>query len=99
MPPVLRTVAVRSEGVVELLGAIGAHAEAMASQGSADREVRRARRWIVELAAGRLRSVLAAPGGSLHDRLSALADAVVRREIDPVTASERLTTAQDPFER
>jgi len=91
-PPVLRTVAVRGEGLDALLDAVDEHGRTMAAQGPGGREARRARRWIVELAAGRLRDVLAAPGGPLYERLVGLADAVVRRELDPVTASQRLTT-------
>jgi LAO/AO transport system kinase len=94
-PPVLRTVAVRGEGVEELLDAVDEHGRTMAARGPGDREVRRAQRWIVELAAGRLRDVLVAPGGPLHARLVALAAAVVRRELDPVTASQRLTGPED----
>jgi hypothetical protein len=48
------------------------------------------RRWIVELAAGRLRDVLTAPGGPLHARIEELSASVVRRELDPVTAADRL---------
>jgi LAO/AO transport system kinase len=95
LPPVLRTVAVRGDGVEELLDAIEEHGRVMASQGPGEREARRARRWIVELAAGRLRDVLAAPGGPLLERLVALADAVVRRELDPVSAAELLPAAAD----
>ena len=95
-PPILRTVAVRGEGIEEVVAAVADHGRAMASRGPAEREARRARRWIVELAAGRLRDILAAPGGPLHARLVVLADAVVRREIDPITASERLTETGDP---
>jgi len=91
IPPVLRTVAVRGEGVGELLDAVDAHGRARASHEPGQRAVLRARRWIVELAAGRLRDVLVAPGGPFHHRLIALADAVARGELDPVTASERLT--------
>lgn len=97
-PPVLRTVAVRGEGMEGLLDAIDDHGRTMAAQGPGEREARRARRWIVELAAGRLRDVLVAPGGPLHARLVRLADAVVRREIDPVTASERLAAPEDPLD-
>jgi len=95
-PPVLRTIAVRGEGVDELLAAVEEHGRVIVADGSNERETQRARRWIVELAAGRLRDVLTAPGGPLHGRLVALADAVVRRELDPVTASERLAAAEDP---
>ncbi len=97
-PPVLRTVAVRGEGVEELVDAVEEHGRTMAAQGPGEREARRARRWIVELAAGRLRDVLAAPGGPLYARLVGLADAVVRRELDPVTASQRLAAHEDPLD-
>jgi LAO/AO transport system kinase len=91
IPPLLRTVAVRGEGMSELLDAIDEHGVAMARSGPGGREHARARRWIVELAAGRVRDVLAAPGGPLRDRLEQLADEVVARTIDPVTAAERFT--------
>lgn len=91
MPPILRTVAVRSEGIVELLDAIDRHGAAMAEATQDGRARARARRWIVELAAGRLRDVLVAPDGPLHGRLGELAAAVAAREIDPITAAERLT--------
>jgi LAO/AO transport system kinase len=93
-PPVLRTVAVRGEGVEELLDAVDEHGRVMAAHDPGEREARRARRWIVELAAGRLRDVIAAPGGALYERLVGLADAVVRRELDPVTAALRLTASE-----
>ena len=90
MPPILRTVAVRGEGIDALCDAIDAHGAAHAAAGGAVRERARARRWIVELAAGRVRDVLVAPGGALHARLEQLADAVIDRSIDPVTAAEQL---------
>jgi LAO/AO transport system kinase len=90
MPPLLRTVAVRGEGIAELVDAVDAHGRAVVAAGSTTRERLRARRWVVELAAGRLRDVLTAGDGALHGRLEELADAVVRRELDPVTASEQL---------
>jgi LAO/AO transport system kinase len=89
MPPLLRTVAVRGEGMSELLDAVDAHGAAVVRTGPSGREHARARRWIVELAAGRLRDVLAAPGGTLHDRLEHLAAEVVARTTDPITAAER----------
>jgi len=89
MPPLLRTVAVRGEGMSELLDAVDAHGAAVGRTGPSGREHARARRWIVELAAGRLRDVLAAPGGTLHDRLEHLAAEVVARTTDPITAAER----------
>jgi LAO/AO transport system kinase len=88
-PVLLRTVAVRGEGIAELIAAVDRHGAAV--ERSTALGLARARRWIVELAAGRLRDVLAAPGGPLRDRLEMLADQVVAREIDPITAAERLT--------
>ena len=90
-PLLLRTVAVRAEGIDELLEAIDLHGRAIAASGASGREHARARRWIVELAAGRLRDVLNGPDGPLRQRLEDLADAVVDRTIDPMTAAERLT--------
>jgi LAO/AO transport system kinase len=90
-PLLLRTIAVRAEGIDELLEAIDLHGRASAASGSSGREHARARRWIVELAAGRLRDVLNGPDGPLRRRLEELADAVVDRTIDPMTAAERLT--------
>ena len=88
-PVLLRTVAVRGEGIDALLDAVDRHGAAVAR--STSRGLDRARRWIVELAAGRLRDVLAAPGGALRERLEVLAAQVVSRELDPMTAAERLT--------
>jgi LAO/AO transport system kinase len=90
MPPILRTVAVRGEGMDVLCDAIGAHGAAHADAGGERRARARARRWIVELAAGRVRDVLTAPGGALDDRLEVLTGEVVARSLDPVSAAERL---------
>ena len=90
MPPILRTVAVRGEGIDALSDAIDAHGAAHADAGGELRERARARRWIVELAAGRVRDVLTAPGGALDDRLEVLTGEVVARSLDPVSAAERL---------
>jgi LAO/AO transport system kinase len=94
--PVVRTVAVHDDGVDAVLDAVDAHGRAMSSSGAERRELARARRWIVEIAAGRLRDVLTVPGGPLHDRLEALARAVVERRIDPATAAEGLTDGPTP---
>ena len=90
MPPILRTVAVRGEGMDVLCDAIGAHGAAHADAGGERSARARARRWIVELAAGRVRDVLTAPGGALDDRLEVLTGEVVARSLDPVSAAERL---------
>lgn len=91
MPPILRTVAVRGEGVGALMDAVDAHGAAMDAADDGGRGRARAKRWIVELAAGRLRDVLTARGGPLETRLAALAGEVAVRAIDPMTAAERLT--------
>ena len=90
LPPILRTVAVRGEGIDALCDAIDGHATANHGVGAERREHARARRWIVELAAGRLRDVLTAPGGALHEALDRLATEVVRRSVDPASAAELL---------
>lgn len=90
IPPILRTVAVRGEGIEALCDTIDAHGVAHRGAGDERRDRARARRWIVELAAGRVRDVLTAPGGALLDRLEVLAGEVVERTLDPVTAAERL---------
>jgi LAO/AO transport system kinase len=91
VPLLLRTIAVRGEGISELLDAVEQHGRASERDDGQVRARARARRWVVELAAGRLRDVLAAPGGPLHDRLEALVRDVVDRSLDPATAAERLT--------
>lgn len=92
-PPLLRTVAVRGEGIDALLDAIDEHGRARAHGGAGvvGRDLTRARRWIVELAVGRLRGVLTGPDGPLRRRLEELAGEVADHVIDPVTAAERLT--------
>lgn len=87
-PPVLRTVAVRGEGVAELVLAIDERAGRAAA--SADRDLRRARRWITELALGRLRRDLADPDGPAGARLTELARRVGSGDLDPVAAADLL---------
>jgi LAO/AO transport system kinase len=94
-PPVLATVAVRGEGVVDVVDAIDAHGRTVAAAEPDARAVARARRWIVELAAGRLRDVLTVPGGPLDRRLSELATDVAARRIDPMRAAEQLQDGDD----
>lgn len=90
MPPILRTVAVRGEGVDALRDAIDAHVRALDAKDGPGRALVRARRWITEIAAGRLRDVLAGGDGPLPARLDELAQAVAQRELDPATAADRL---------
>jgi len=81
VPPILRTVAVRGEGIEGLVAAISRHGEVR----GASRELSRARRWITELALAQLRSrVEVAPG------LDGLAADVVARRTDPLAAADTL---------
>jgi LAO/AO transport system kinase len=94
VPPVLRTVAVRSEGIDGLLAAVTSHGELLVAAAHAavsdgghvtTRELRRARRWVGELALAALRSRLEAT-----DRLDVLAAEVAGRRLDPLRAADEL---------
>ena len=89
-PPILRTVAVRGEGLAELLDAIDRHGADGGSDGDGGRAAARARRWVVEIAAGRVRDILDDEDGALYARLVPLAEEVAARRLDPVTAATRL---------
>lgn len=88
-PPVLRTVAVRGEGVVELWAAIKDHFEYLKSAGELDarrreRAVKEIRSTASEVIAQRVRE---ACSGS---EFESLCDQVARLEIDPLRAAEVL---------
>ena len=87
--PVLRTVAVRGEGVDEVVAALDAHRQW--SDGSGERERRRIARAEAEIEAvvvARLRARI----GDVHGRagLSDLAKRVVAGELDPYAAADEL---------
>jgi LAO/AO transport system kinase len=87
--PVLRTVAVRGEGVDEVVAALDAHRQW--SDGSGERERRRIARVKAEIeavAVARLRARI----GDVHGRagLSDLAKRVVAGELDPYAAADEL---------
>jgi LAO/AO transport system kinase len=88
-PPIHKTVATRREGIAELAEAILAHRAYLEQSGELFwRERERAAaelETIIQQEA--LRSVLARTDQS---RLSALIDQIVRRELDPFGASQRL---------
>ena len=87
-PPILRTVAVRDEGVEELVAAIDEHgASTSSSEGRADRDLERARHAIREIVLERQRVAMEAAA----DLLDELAGAVAAREMDPYAAADRLT--------
>jgi LAO/AO transport system kinase len=83
VPPILRTVAVRGEGIAGLLAAADEHERA--DHGSESRELRRARRWIEELALSTLRTRI-----GRSERLEELAAAVAERTLDPLRAAQAL---------
>ena len=87
--PVLRTVAIRGEGVDEVVAALDAHRQW--SDGSGERERRRIARAEAEIeavAVARLRARI----GDVHGRagLSDLAKRVVAGELDPYAAADEL---------
>jgi len=93
-PPIVRTVAVRGEGITELVDAIDQHHEHMASTGGlADRRRRRALHGVREIALGRVRERFARLGGGDDALLDDLARQVEARGLDPYTAADRLLAA------
>ncbi len=91
-PRIVRTVAVRGEGVDELLEALAARA---VRDVAGDRAVRRARRWVIELVLGRMRRELADPGVPAGARLATLVAEVAAGRLDPVGAADRLVAGPD----
>jgi LAO/AO transport system kinase len=88
--PVLRTEAIAGEGVEELAGQIDAHYDYITSAGTLEERRRRnLMNEVLGLATMRMRRELE---GSLEgdERVRDLLDKVVKRELDPATAAERL---------
>jgi LAO/AO transport system kinase len=95
-PPIVRTVAVRDEGIDDLLAAIDDHTTAMQTSGARERRVRdRALHAIREIALEQVRLRFARLDGDNDALLESLADRVARREIDPYAAADRLLAALD----
>jgi len=89
-PPIVRTVAVRDEGIEELAAAIDQHtAEIAGSEAAAARDRERARHAIREIVLERSRIAMDAEGAGLDE----LAAAVAARELDPYQAADRLTAS------
>lgn len=89
-PPVIQTVAVRNEGVAELIDACfefhrQASASGLLSQRIAGNQTAFFRQLVMELAAEKILKPASSRG-----RLAELKRAVARREIDPYTAAEKL---------
>ena len=91
--PIIKTVAAKDEGVVELADGIEAHRTYLEESGRMEAARRhRARRQLLSLAQARLLDrVLAAAGA--NDTIDELVEAIARREVDPHTAAERLIQA------
>ena len=95
LPTIVRTVAVREEGIDELLAAVEAHRAHVEAAGDlAARRRRRAGQTVREIALERLRSRLASLGGD-EPLLADLAARVERRELDPHGAADELLAALD----
>jgi LAO/AO transport system kinase len=104
-PPIVRTVAVRGEGIGDVLDAFDAHGEHLAGMGRADeRAQQRALHTIREIALERIRTRFARLGsGHAAERrpgregddplLAALAQQVAGRELDPYAAADQLLDA------
>ena len=88
--PVVRTEALKGEGIAELLRTIDAHRAAIAEAGTlAERRARNLRAEVLGIAAARLRRELEQRADE-DPAWNELLDRVVRREIDPATAAREL---------
>ncbi|MFP4310401.1 MAG: methylmalonyl Co-A mutase-associated GTPase MeaB [Nitriliruptoraceae bacterium] len=93
-PPIVRTVAVRDEGIAELLDAIERHTAALATSGlGAARRRDRARHLVRELALEETRRSFARLEAGEDALVDQLAARVERREVDPYAAADELLAA------
>jgi LAO/AO transport system kinase len=93
-PPILRTVAVRAEGLAELVGTFADHAAHLAGTGEGERRAReRALHTIREIALEQIRLRFARLDDGDDPLLDALASKVVSRALDPYTAADELLDA------
>ncbi len=96
LPPIVKTIAVRGEGVEELHGWIERHADYLHSTRQlSQREAVRARSELDQILRDRLLATLLRrlPPGQLDSIIAAIA----RREMDPYSAADRLLAACDPL--
>lgn len=92
-PPIVRTVAVRGEGIEELVDALADHRAHVTETGElAERRRRRALHGVREIALGRVRDRFTRLGGD-DPVLDDLANRVEARELDPYTAADQLLAA------
>jgi LAO/AO transport system kinase len=93
-PPILRTVAVRGEGLAELVATFGEHAAHLASSGAGERRARqRALHTIREIALEQVRHRFARLDDGDDPLLDALTTKVVARDLDPYAAADELLDA------
>jgi LAO/AO transport system kinase len=93
--PVVSTVALKDEGISDLLHRIDAHRAHIAESGSlAERRARNLRAEVLGIAAARLRRRLEERATSDPD-WEDLLESVVRRETDPATAARKLLETVD----
>ncbi len=88
--PILKTVAIKSQGVVELADAIDLHRSFLETSGRLEEARRkRARRQLLALAGEELLSRVLATAEA-NGQLEELVESIARRELDPHTAAQRL---------
>lgn len=96
-PPIVRTVAVRGEGIDHLVAALDEHSDYLVSSGRlADRQRERARHAVREIATSKVRQRFArllTVKDNGEPLLESLAAKVANRDLDPYTAADLLLDA------
>jgi LAO/AO transport system kinase len=93
-PPILRTVAVRGEGIAEVVDAFDRHATFLADTGQQESQRRdRALHLIREIALEQIRLRFARLDAGSDPLLEALAAKVAARDLDPYAAADELLDA------
>ncbi len=93
-PPIVRTVAVREEGIAELVDAFDRHHAHLVESGSLDRRHRlRALHTVREIALEQVRARFGRLGDAGDPLLDGLAEKVANRDLDPYTAADQLLDA------
>lgn len=93
-PPIVRTVAVREDGLPELMAAIDDHGEHLAATGAGDqRRLDRATHVVRELALSRVRARVEGISGGSDSLLATLAARVAARELDPWDAADQVVAS------
>ena len=88
--PIVKTEAVRGEGVAELVETLDAHRAHIEAEGTlSERRRRNLRSEVLALATARLRARLADAIGE-DERFAALLDDVVARRLDPASAAAQI---------